>query len=384
MKNFIKKIISKIKTFSPTVILFLITFTLTLPINLGLFIAVAMSTDSGMNSLSIYILRDLAALVTALFLPFITLIIFGHFIPIIIMLLLRKKVKFSIKLYLLLLLIQSLPFSFMMFGLHANTSLSYREERINEIKIEKGEIVEGTDMYNLLARYLELDNIKDVENMARQDKLILSYDYIYIRDYLDYIDFVSDDEFLEMATSIYNKEFPDISYIRMNKYMNLYLDMVNEFIDKNMSIKDVHNKIKMFMNKKINHYASDNRNIDDDLEYSVPLIVTYENINILNRAQKEYDNSEHEDIIFKGNLGYSQSRVELFVKGKAYNYQYGENETIKDNKIYVDYCQMIDDLRNEDLLTKEKVIDTIKAFSEKHNLNLENDILNKLQIAFNY
>lgn len=382
MGNFFKKVKDNRKANLPTILLFTITFILqSVPVGIGMLFAVGMSTDSGVESLSVYILEDLISLISMAFLlPLFLLIVCGQWIPLAIMFCSRKKVKYNIKLYLILLFIQCLPFNIMLIGLHANTSLEYRNERINEIQINNGKIVAGTTMYDLLSRYLELDNIDDIRDMAKQDKLVLSYDYIYITDYLDYIGYKSREGYSERITSIYNQDFPKIDHVEINKYILSYLDMVSQFIDLDMTVEEVHNKIKGFMNKKIEHSALDDRSVDDDLEYSLPLIIAYENINILEKATREHLDDKDADLILKTGLDSSKYRVKMFVEGNSQEYQYGQENPIKNRRLYKKYCHMIDNLKNEDILTKDKVINTITSFSKKNNLDLENDNLNKLQI----
>ena len=140
-----------IKNNMATLKLFLISATLQLPVHLGMFLVVGMSTDSGMNEMSVYKVGDLFCLIFMSFIPIFLFIIYGQFIPLLIIVNSRlkemknksKDKKYNMKLYMILLIIQSAPYILMLFALHSNFDIDYRKERISQIKWERGEMVEG-------------------------------------------------------------------------------------------------------------------------------------------------------------------------------------------------------------------------------------------------
>ena len=140
-----------IKNNMATLKLFLISATLQLPVHLGMFLVVGMSTDSGMNEMSVYKVGDLFCLIFTSFIPIFLFIIYGQFIPLLIIVNSRlkemknksKDKKYNMKLYMILLIIQSAPYILMLFALHSNFDIDYRKERISQIKWERGEMVEG-------------------------------------------------------------------------------------------------------------------------------------------------------------------------------------------------------------------------------------------------
>lgn len=117
-----------IKNNMATLKLFLISATLQLPVHLGVFLVVGMSTDSGMNEMSVYKVGDLFCLIFMSFIPIFLFIIYGQFIPLLIIVNSRlkemknksKDKKYNMKLYMILLIIQSAPYILMLFALHSN------------------------------------------------------------------------------------------------------------------------------------------------------------------------------------------------------------------------------------------------------------------------
>lgn len=130
MGVFLQRIKDKIKLNKSTLLFTIIMFILLSPLSFGLWIMISITHAE--NSLSVYLLGNLIFLVSQVFFPFIILIVSGHWISFALMSL--KKNKYNMRLYLVLLLIQSLPLGFMFASLEANTSLEYKNERINEIK----------------------------------------------------------------------------------------------------------------------------------------------------------------------------------------------------------------------------------------------------------
>lgn len=156
MVSFLQDIKKNIKNNMATLKLFLISATLQLPVHLGVFLAVGMSTDSGMNEMSVYKLGDLFYLICmSSFIPIFLFIIYGQFIPLLIIVNSRlkemknksKDKKYSMKLYMILLIIQSTPYILMLFALHSNFDIDYRKESISQIKWEREEMMEGYDKY---------------------------------------------------------------------------------------------------------------------------------------------------------------------------------------------------------------------------------------------
>lgn len=112
---------------------------------IGLLLMVGMSTDSGMNSLSIYIMGDIFQLLLMSLIPFMCLGIF-YVVPGIVLFVINttKKIGFSFKYYTLFVLLYSLPFGGMLFGLHGNFDIAYKEERNKQILIANNHIIDGT------------------------------------------------------------------------------------------------------------------------------------------------------------------------------------------------------------------------------------------------
>ena len=387
MKTFFRKIKTILKNNSKTLLIFIAAFIVSLPINIGLLLVVGMSTDSGMNEFSVYILKDLLYLISVSLIPAFMLVIFAHLLPLFLMLCFNKskKIKFNIGLYLILVALQALPYSAILFQLHSNFSLDYRAERINEIKIENGEIVEGTFMYELLSRYLKLNNLDDIRDMVKQDQLVLSYEYSYITNYLDYIDYLSEEDALKKALKIYNQDFPeDRHYITFDRFTFLYLDMIKEFEDPNITVEEVHNKVNSFMGKNMSYNPHDGRTIDDDLEYSLPLIISYENTRILERISKGFSDKQTEQVVLETRLQDALFRVTNFVNGNSYDYQYGEDIQIKDSELYKEYCVLLTALLIDEELTPDKVSEKLNDFNKKHSLDSNNENLKQLQILFQF
>ena len=86
--------------------------------------------------------------------------------------------------------------------------------------------------------------------MAKQDELIYSYEYKYISDYLDFTKYQSREKTLEKVLKIYKQDFPNDDYITFNKSIFDYLDMIDKFINEDLTIEDVYEDINRFMKKK--------------------------------------------------------------------------------------------------------------------------------------
>lgn len=387
MKIFLQKIKNIVKNNILTLALFIISNILQVPVHFGMFLAVGMSTDSGMNEMSVYIIRDLLSLICMLFMPIIMFIILGQFIALIIIIVTsrldkkkNKSKKFNIKFYIILLIVQSAPYSSMLFNLHSNFDIDYRQERILEIKRDKGEIVEGTLLYDLCIRYLNLNDISDVKEMAKQDALIYSYEYKYISDYLDFIEYQSREKTLEKVLKIYEQDFPNDDYIIFNKSIFEYLDMIDKFIDEDIAIEDVYKNINKFMKKNIKFNPGDGRSTIDDLNYSLPIIITYENIRVLSALNNEYADDKYDKNKIKEMLKDSLDRVIYYVDTNSYYYQYGKETQLKDSLIYKQYCDIVNNLISMDYLNPRIINERLGWINEDFKLDLKNPKLLDLQI----
>lgn len=386
MKIFLQKIKNIVKNNISTLVLFIISNILQFPVHFVMFLAVAMSTDSGMNEMSVYIIKDLLSLICILFMPIIVFIIFGQFIALIIIVTSRldkkknKSKKFNIKFYIILLMVQSAPYSSMLFGLHSNFDIGYRQERILEIKRGKGEIVEGTLLYDLCIRYLNLDDISNVKEMAKQDELIYSYEYKYISDYLDFTKYQSTEKTLEKVLKIYKQDFPNDDYITFDKSIFDYLDMIDKFINEDLTIEDVYEDINRFMKKNIKFNPHDGRGTVGDLNYSLPIIITYENIRVLNALNNEFDDDKYDENKIKEMLKDSLDRVVYYVDTNSYYYHYGKEAQLKDSLIYKQYCDIVNNLISMDYLNPRIINERLGWINEDFELNLKNPKLLDLQI----
>lgn len=376
----IKSILSKCM---PTLFYFIILSAIFFFLPLGLFLMVGMSTDAGANTYSIYILEDVLGLLFAFFMPFIMLAMF-YGIPGLILFLFRKKINFSLLLYTLFVFLYSLPFGVMMLYAHGNTSLEYKVERQKEIKIEKGCIIEGTELYDICNRYLSTNDINTIKSLLELDSTVLSYDYRYITDYMDYIEFTDEKLAMKRIEGYYGVEYIDDTHITFNKSLLKLSKIINELrLKDDITVEKVHSKLEEFISGKANK-SLDPYGVVDDLYRTIPLMVTFENIKLLNDASSVEGKSEYmQDLLLKTEIGFTLYRVKYYVEGKAYNYQYGDKVTIESDKLYLSYIDLLEELLEEDNLTVDYVRDRLISYSDKNGLKVKDRELNAMQVFYN-
>lgn len=379
----LSKVKKLLKCCMPTLCYFIVLSMLFFFLPLMLFLLIGMSTDAGMNSLSIYVLEDVLNLIGVFFMPFITIGLF-YGIPGIVMFIFRRKLKFNLIVYVILMFLYSLPFGVMVVSVHGNTSLEYKVEREKEILIRKGYIIEGTDWFDICNRYLSTDDLGTIRSLLELDSTVLSYDYRYISDYMDYIKFIDVKIAMKRLEDYYGVDYIDDSYIVFDKSLLELSEILNTFRCKSdLTVDEVHNKLTEFISGKSNT-KGDGLTIDDDLNRTIPLMVTFENIKLLGDASKLSDKSAYmQNLVLKSEIGFTLNRVESFVKGNAYDYQYGDTITIEDDKLYKEYTDKLNMLLEEDNLTVDYVQSVLKGVNSRYGLDIEDRELNDMQIFFN-
>lgn len=376
-----KKILKIFKENKPTLILFIVFGILFIPIHYGMIMMIGMSTDSAMNEYSVFLPKDLLNLIFIGYTPFIVFVLFGQCIPLIIILYNLKKSKiFNLKLYIVLLLIQSLPYSALICSLHANTSWSYALEKIERVTRKPGTIHKDMVVYKLCDRYRNLDNISDVKEMAKQDKLINSYEYKYISEYLSYIDYQYMPDSLAKVLTIYNQDYPNSSYIIFDKIMFEYLEMIDKFINEDLEIKDVHNDVDEFLKKNISYNPDDSRNEQDNLNYSLPIIITYETIKIIRVLDDESADEEYDSVKIKKELEYSLYRVKQYVEIHSDDHPDEDGTQLRDSELYIQYCKVLDGLIKLGYFKPETIKDNLNIVIRNFELDVKNPKLVQLQV----
>lgn len=150
--------------YNPTKRMFSIGFMLSIPIQFFLFFIIAMGAAEKTTGLSFYIAEDVQQLIGLFFAPIIALLI-PHALIMFIMIFTDGSSKANFKKYVALVLMNALPYSFILVGIHGDSSAYTRDEKIKKAQIREGLIVPGTDMHSLLSRYLEVNNIKHVKKI---------------------------------------------------------------------------------------------------------------------------------------------------------------------------------------------------------------------------
>lgn len=361
--------------YNPTKRMFSIGFMLSIPIQFFLFFIIAMGAAEKTTGLSFYIAEDVQQLIGLFFAPIIALLI-PHALIMFIMIFTDGSSKSNFKKYVALVLMNALPYSFILVGIHGDSSAYTRDEKIKKAQIKEGLIVPGTDIHSLLSRYLEVSNIKHVKDIVEQDKFMFSPEYMCISYYLDNIRYSDEKDSIKKANSLFEKEFPDID-VEITSTVLSYLDMVKEFTSSEITLDEIHKKVQEFMGKKINHHES---RIDVSCDELVYYIINYESINILKNNEISGDN----DSLLRENLIESRKRLYLSSEKEWYRCEIEDKNTertiLESSEIFKEYYDLISNLLNESYLTKSKISASIKDFSEKHSLDLENDNLEKLQV----
>lgn len=311
----------------------------------------ALSTDSGTNSQSVYILKDFSFLfIFSLFIGCIAII--PHLITLSLFKKSMKKDWFFKKLYICLTVIVFLFCFGVAFSIHGSFSKEVYNERVLEIKEDKGFITDRSYIYNLCTKYLEFDNEKEIRTHIKKDKISLDKDFDEI---VGRIHVITNTDFNE----IYNKlNINKTEIIRENPQREMILNVFNDFENNKLNINEFKNELNIVLQSKIKKQEYNPNQEKYALKISIETDLVYLNMNI---------NSKNH----KGELDYINWLTESLKIWLEDEYDY--NSKLVNSEIYKDYMSMLSKYNSlEDLQV------SIQNFSEKYDLNYKNEVTNEI------
>lgn len=200
---------------------------------------------------------------------------------------------------------------------------------------------------------------------------------------MDYIKFTDIDLAMRRLEEYYSVKYIDDSYIVFDKSLLKLSGMLNTYrLQEDVDVWELHKDINAFIGGKRNN-RGDSYDTVGDLERTIPLIIAYESIKLMGDVGRLGDDSEYiQDLVLKSEIGFTLTRLDMFIKGNAYDYQYGEDTTIEDNVLYREYKALMEGLKEVEKLSIGVLSEELKDFSLKNNLDLDNRELNAMQVFF--
>lgn len=328
-----------IKKFIYTIFTFLATNLVCAGYYLFLLVMLAMSTDSGVKSLSVYILKDF----TFLFAFSTILGLMGVLPHIIVFFFLKKKEFLSKKLYLFLGISLFLIIFASTFDTHGNFSKEMYEERILEIREEEGFITEKSFTYKLCHRYLQYNDKEQIKIQIKNDKIMLDKNFDEIIGRINVIEKIEYDE-IYYRLNINREEV-----VRETPQRQMILNVFNEFENNNLTIEEFKSELNAILETKVKAKYIPNK-VKDSLRLSIQTDLTY--IDMYIDSNDDY-------------MKWILEKLEYCIKDE---YEY--NSDLVNSSIYRDYIKLL-----TNYTSLEELEISMKDFGSRHGLNYKNEMI---------